>query len=120
MKILKNTLLILFIAVSSLGMSSIAVADANKDAVDNISAKVAEAVHAIEANAAQEEVVDLIRQATDLVKDLALSDALDVRRQRSNAHLKQARTAANTGGLTAAKEHLEQATQGFAELKKLL
>jgi len=120
MKILKNALLILFIAASVLGISSVAVAGANEDAVNNISAKVAEAVHAIDANAAKEDVVDLIRQAADLVKDLALSDALDVRRQRSNTHLKQARTAANTGDLTAAKEHLEQATQGFAELKKLL
>ena len=120
MKFLKNTLLILFIAVSALGFSSIAVAGANEEAIDNISAKVAEAVHAIDANAAQEEVVDLIKQASDLVKDMALSDALDVRRQRSNTHLKQARTAANTGGLTAAKEHLEQAAQGFADLKKLL
>jgi hypothetical protein len=34
--------------------------------------------------------------------------------------LKQARTAANTGGLTSAKEHLEQAAQGFADLRKLL
>lgn len=120
MKFLKNTLLILFIAVSSLSFSSIAVAGPNEDAVDNISAKVAEAIHAVDANAAKEEVVDLIRQASDLVKDMALSDALDVRRQRSNSHLKQARTAANTGGLTAAKEHLEQAAQGFADLKKLL
>lgn len=120
MKFLKSTLLILFIAVSSLGISSIAVAGANEDAVDNVSAKVAEAIHAVDANAAQDEVIDLIRQASVLVKDMALSDTLDIRRQRANTHLKQASTTAKTGGLTATKEHLEQAAQGFADLRKLL
>ncbi|MDO9168545.1 MAG: hypothetical protein Q7U18_05550 [Methylobacter sp.] len=120
MKLLKNISLSLFIAVSTAGISSIAVAGAAEVAVDNVSAKVAEASQAIEGGSTQEEVMDLIRTAADLVKEVEVSDTLDVRRQRANGHLKKARLASKSGDLNAAKEHLAQAAKDFADLRKLM
>lgn len=120
MKHLKNIALSLFIAISSAGISSIAVAGTVEVAIDNVSVKVAEATHAIEAGSTKETVTDLIREAADLVKEIAVSDTLDVKRQRANGLLKKARLAAKTGDLDAAKEHLAQASKDFTALKNLL
>lgn len=120
MKLLKNIALSLFIAASTAGISSVAVAGYAEDAVDNVSAKVAEASKAIEGGSTNDEVIDLIRIAADAVKEVEVSDTLDVRRQRANAHLKKARGAAKSGDLAAAKEHLAEAAKGFADLRKLM
>jgi len=120
MKRLKNKLLSLLMAISFASLSSIAIAAAVDVAIDNVSAKVAEASQAIDSGSAQTEVVDLIRKAGDLVKEIEVSDALDVKRQRANGHLKKARVAAKSGDLAAAKEHLAQAAKDFSTLKSLL
>lgn len=120
MKTLKNLVLSLFVLISVAGFSASAIAAGPREAIDSVVAKIAEADQAIdEGSNTSAEIVDLIREAGDLVKNIiSQSDAFDSKRQRANGHLKKARGAAKKGDLVAAKEHLEKATQAFSKLKK--
>ncbi|MDQ7091024.1 MAG: hypothetical protein Q9M50_10345 [Methylococcales bacterium] len=119
MKFLKNIALSLFIAASSVGISSVAFAGPSQ-AIDSVSVKVTEASKAIESGSSKEDIILIIREAADLVKEIHVSDNIDVKRQRANAHLKKARLAAKKSDLDGAKSHLKEATKAFANLKSLL
>ncbi len=118
MKFLKSFALSLVIAVS-MGLSS-SVFAAGEQAVDNVSAKITEATNAIANGSSNEDVILLIRKASRLSKQIPSGDNVDMKRQRSNGHLKKARLAVKKGNLDAAKAHLEKASKGFSELKGLL
>jgi len=116
MKILKTIALSLFIAVSS---ASAAFAGPT-EAINNVSAKITEASEAIAKGSSNEDITLIIREATDLGKEIHVGDNIDVKRQRASAHLKKARLAVKKDKLDAAKKHLTNATKAFADLKKLL
>lgn len=113
MKLLKNIALSLFIAVSA---SSIAFAGI-PETIDEVSVKITEASKAIDEGSSSEDIILIIREATELVKKIPQGDNIDVKRQRANAHLKKARLAAKKGKLDESKEHLKKATKGFADLR---
>jgi len=117
MKFLKNITLSLFLATSTVGISSIAVADYITDSIDQVSLEVSEISKAIEAGSTGDEVVALIRKVSISVKRIPQGDNIDIKRQRANAHLKKARRAAKKGDLEASQEHLTAAAKGFADLR---
>ena len=116
MKILKTIALSLFITVSSIS----AVFAGPTEAINNVSAKITEASEAITKGSSNDDITLIIREATNLGKEIRVSDNIDVKRQRASAHLKKARLAVKKNKLDAAKEHLTKATEAFANLKKLL
>lgn len=117
MKFLKNIALSLFIAASTLGISSVAVADYTTDSIDKVSVEVADAAKAIDDKSSKEDVIVLIKKAAKSVKEIPQGDNIDIKRQRANAHLKKARLAAKKGKLDDAKAHLAKAAEGFAKLR---
>lgn len=131
MKLLKNIALGLVLATASVSVSSIAVAATIDEdgravytpveAIDTVVAKIAEADHAInQGSHPSSDIVDIIKSAMKLSKEINASDAVDVKRQRANGHLKKARTAVKKGHMDQAKGHLATATTAFTALKGIL
>lgn len=133
MKLLKKITLGLLVAVSSMGITSVANAAAGvvdedgrvvftpAGAIDNVSAKIAEAVQAIqEGSHMSSEIADIIRDASRLNKEINANDLVDRHRQKANGHLKKARKAAKKGNLAEAKKHLDIAAPAFVALKGYL
>ncbi len=127
MKFLKKLALGLFLATATVGTSSVAFAFEEgrtsfspAQAIEMVEAQIKIAQDAITAGYKQKEIADLIKEAKDLSKEINANDKVDVKRQRANAHLKKARSAAKKGEMEKAAEHLNNAAKGFAELKGLL
>ena len=118
MKLLKKIALSLFITTSTLGFSSIAVADYITDSIDKVSLEISEASKAIDEGSSSKEVVELIRKAAKSIKNIPQGDNIDIKRQRANSYLKKARFAAKKEKLKKAKEHLAKAIKGFDDLRK--
>jgi len=119
MKLMKKIVLSLLITLSSLGISSVAHAGP-AEAINNVSAKIAEASAAIDNGASSNDVMLIIKQAALLVGEIQIGDNIVSKRQRANAVLKKARIAAKKGKLEDSKKHLEAASQRFSQLKSLL
>ncbi len=131
MKLLKNITLGLVLATASISVSSVAVAvTVDEDgravytpieAIDTVLEKIAEVDHAINQGSHQSsEIVDMIKLAMALSKEINASDAVDVKRQRANAHLKKARSAVKKGHMDEAKGHLATGKAAFIALKNIL
>ena len=128
MKLLKNIVLCLFMAVSVAGVSSVAFAESDPgrisykptEAIDHVLAKIKTAQEAIAAGKDSKEVVGLIKAAKDMSKEINANDKVDVKRQRSTQHLSKAIGMAKEQDLKAAAEHLTEATAAFTELKSLI
>lgn len=132
MKLLKNIVLCLFVAVSAVGVST--VASAAESDPGRISYKPAEAINLVleKIKAAQEaiaankdpkdakEVLEAIKAAKDASKEINANDKVDIARIRANGHLAKAIGMVKEQDLKAASEHLDTAATAFAELKKLL
>lgn len=116
MKIIKNIALSLFIAAFSLGISSVAYAEA----IDDVFAKITEAEKAMASGSAKEDIILIIRDAARKAKDVPAGDNVDTKRQRASGFLKKARLAVKKGDLDAAKEHLAEAAKRFKVVKSLL
>ncbi|MFK5949043.1 MAG: hypothetical protein QM500_09795, partial [Methylococcales bacterium] len=78
MKLLKNIALSLFIAASTVGISSVAFAGTAEN-IDKVSAKVSEASKALDSGSSNDDVILLIRQAAKLVKEIPQGDNIDVK-----------------------------------------
>ncbi len=111
MKLLKNITFVLFIVTSSVVFAGVG------EIIDLVSEKVTEASKAIDNGSSKEDVILLIRTAAKVVKEIPQGDNIDIKRQRANGHLKQARFAAQKGNLDVAKQHLAEASKGFADLR---
>jgi len=128
MKLLKNIVLCLFMAVSVAGVSTTAVAESDPgritykpaEAIDMVVAKIKEAQDAITAGKTPEEVTALVKAAKDMAKEINANDKVDVKRARASIHLSKAIGMAKEKDLKAAAEHLNAATPAFIELKSLL
>jgi len=119
MKLIKMITLSLFIALSTLGVSSVAMAG-NAEVINDVSAKISEASKAIDNGSSSNEVMLIIKEASSLVGELQLNDNVVSKRQRASAVLKKARIAAKKGNLEGSKKHLADASKRFSQLKSLL
>jgi hypothetical protein len=133
MKLLKNIVLCLFIAVSAVGVTSTAYAadggEAGRiiykpaEAINLVLEKIKAAQDAIAANKDPKDVKDVleaIKAAKDASKEINANDKVDIARIRANGHLAKAIGMVKEQDLKAASEHLDTAATAFAELKKLL
>jgi len=124
MKLLKHIALGLFLAVSSVGISSVALAEDDgrisykpADAIDLVVGKINEAEEAIKAGGDNMDIANIIKEAKDFSKEINANDNVDVRRQRANSNLTKARSLAKKGKLEESAVLLEEAKEKFAGLK---
>ncbi len=124
MKLLKHIALGLFLAVSSVGISSVALAEDEgrisynpADAIDLVVTKINEAEEAIKAGGDNMDIANIIKEAKDFSKEINANDNVDVRRQRANSNLTKARSLAKKGKLEESAALLEEAKEKFAGLK---
>lgn len=124
MKLLKKLALGLFLATATVGTSSVAFAYEEgrttfspAQAIEMVEAQIKIAQDAITAGYKKDEIADLIKEAKDLSKEINANDKVDVKRQRANAHLTKARSAAKKGKMEEAAGHLDEGAKAFADLK---
>jgi hypothetical protein len=128
MKLLKNVVLCLFMAVSVAGVSTVAVAENDPgrvtykpaEAIDLVVTKIKEAQDAITAGKSDADVSAIVKAAKDLGKEINANDKVDVKRQRAAVHLSKAIGALKQKDQKLAAEHLAEATKAFTELKSLI
>ncbi len=128
MKLLKNVVLCLFMAVSVAGVSTVAVAENDPgrvtykpaEAIDMVVAKIKEAQDAITAGKSDADVSAIVKAAKDLGKEINANDKVDVKRQRAAVHLSKAIGALKQKDQKLAAEHLAEAAKAFTELKSLI
>ena len=128
MKLLKNIVLCLFMAVSVAGVSTTAFAESDPgrisykpvEAINEVLARIKTAQDAITANQSGEEVAKLIKAAKDMGKEINANDKVDRARQRASQHLSKGIGMAKEQDLPKAAEHLNEAAKAFADLKSLL
>lgn len=123
MKILKNIVLCLFMAMSVVGVSSSAIAaDAGRitytpiEAIGRVLDRIKIAEDAIAANNDAADVAKLVKDAKDASKEIN-SEAIDRLRQQGNGHLAKAIVAAKEKNLALVKTHLDEAAGVFTEMK---
>jgi hypothetical protein len=123
MKILKNIVLCLFMAMSVAGVSSSAIAaDAGRitytpiEAIGRVLDRIKIAEDAIAANNDAADVAKLVKDAKDASKEIN-SEAIDRLRQQGNGHLAKAIGAAKEKNLALVKTHLDEAAGVFTEMK---
>ena len=128
MKVLKNIVLCLFMAVSVAGVSTTAVAESDPgratykpaDAIDIVVKKINEAKDAIAAGKSAEEVYVLAKAAKDFRKEINANDKVDRGNSKATIHLSKAIGLLKEKDAKEALPHLEEAAKEFAELKKLI
>ncbi len=82
--------------------------------------QVTKALIAINANAGGDVVINDIKDALKLSKEINANDKVDRYRNRANDYLKKAREAVKDGDLTKATEHLKEAEKRFLDLKGMI
>lgn len=129
MKILKNILASLILAVIVTAVSAPAFAETDKgrvtykpaESIDMTVAKIQLAIDAVAKGASTEEIDDLIKNASDFSKEINANDKVDRARTKATAKLKTIRTTLKSGG---AKPEIEQdlknVLKDFNDLKGLL
>lgn len=128
MKTIKTIVLSSLIALSMGAFSTVSLAESDPgrisyapaDAIDAVIGKIKEAQAAIDAGKSGDEVYAIIKQGTDLSKEVNANDVVDRARAKANDILKKARTAAKEGDTKKAAEFLPPAEKAFADLKPLI
>jgi len=128
MKMLKKILLASFIAASLGAVSTSAMAETDKgrityaptDAINNVGAKIKVAIDAAAAGTEGDALADLIKEASDLSKEINANDKVDRARSSANNVLKSARKLAQEGKKDEAVEALKDSAKKFEALKGLL
>lgn len=128
MKLLKNIVLCLFMAVSVAGVSTTAFAESDPgratykpaDAIDMVVAKIKEAQDAIAAGKSADEVYALVKAAKDLRKEINANDKVDRGNSKATIHLSKALGLLKEKDIKGATEHLPEAAKAFADLKSLI
>ena len=113
MKMLKKILLALLIAASMGAVSTSAMAETDKgrvtyapaDAINIVSAKIKVAIDAAASGTEGDALADLIKDASDLSKEINANDKVDRARSSANNVLKSARKLAQEGKKTKQKKH---------------
>ena len=128
MKILKKIVLSLLIAASMGAVSTSVLAETDKgrityapaDAINNVTAKIKVAIEAAAAGTEGDALADLIKDASDLSKEINANDKVDRARSTANNVLKSARKLAQEGKKAEAEEALKEAAKKFEALKSLI
>jgi len=128
MKTLKTILLSLFIAASMGAISTSALAEVDPgritykpaEAIDMVVAKIQAAIEGISKGASNEEAAALIKQASDLSKEINANDKVDNARAKANRKLKSAMSHAKESALQEAEAELRDAKKDFEALKSLI
>ncbi|MCK5122467.1 MAG: hypothetical protein KAQ91_10810 [Methylococcales bacterium] len=79
-----------------------------------------QALNAITDNASEVVIIDNIKDALKVSKEINANDKVDRNRQRANGYLKKARKAVRNDDLKKATEDLKEAEQRFLALKGML
>ncbi|HEY8158737.1 MAG TPA: hypothetical protein VIF10_08535 [Methylobacter sp.] len=125
---LKKILLASLIAASLGAVSTSAMAETDKgrityapaDAINNVSAKIKVAIDAAAAGTEGDALADLIKDASDLSKEINANDKVDRARSSANNVLKSARKLAQEGKKDESVEALKDAAKKFEGLKSLI
>lgn len=128
MKSLKKIVLALLVAVSMGGVSTTAFAEASEgrisyqpaEAIDILVKKIKVALDAITSGAEGEAVAKLIKEASDMSKEINANDKVDIARAKATATLKSARKHAQQESLQEAEQELRKAEKQFSDLKGML
>ena len=128
MKTLKTILLSLFIAASmgAVSTSALAETDAGRitykpaEAIDMVVGKIQAAIEGISKGASNDEAAALIKQASDLSKEINANDKVDNARAKANRKLKSAMSHAKESALQEAEAELRDAKKDFEALKSLI
>ncbi|MCK9621798.1 MAG: hypothetical protein M0R47_14825 [Methylobacter sp.] len=128
MKMLKKILLASLIAASMGAVSTSAMAETDKgrvtyapaDAINNVSAKIKVAIDAAASGTQGDALADLIKDASDLSKEINANDKVDRARASANNVLKSAKKLAQEGKTQEAEEALKEAAKKFEALKSLI
>ncbi len=127
MKFLKHIALGLFLAISTVGVSSVAFAEDDgrirfepSVAIDNVIAQIKVAQDAIETGVDGKEIAAMIKKARDLNKEINANDKVDIGRQRANSELSKARGLAKKGQMEEVSHLLIEAATKYENLKKHL
>jgi len=79
-----------------------------------------QALKAIDDNASEVVIIDNIKDALKVSKEINANDKVDRNRQRANGYLKKARKAVRNDDLKTATEDLREAEQRFLALKGMI
>ena len=130
MKLLKSTIVATTLALSlgscpapadiCLGMACMYNRMTAAEGIDATIVQVNEAMKAVTNKAGDEAIIENIKEALAMSKEINANDKLDRNRNRANDSLKKARSAVKEGDLAKAKEFLKEAESRFAGLKSMI
>lgn len=125
MKNFKKILLAASIALSMGAFSSVSLAEKAKvppaEAIDAIAEKANAADALIKAGGEKrDDVVNLLKQAKDLSKEVSANDKVDFKRQKVQGALKKAIAEAKDGKMEASSEAIKEINSLLAEMKSLI
>ena len=128
MKILKPFLLSVCLGASMGSFSTAALAECEDGrtcfepdvAIDNVVAKIMETRHAIDNGADSESIINLIKEAISLNKEINANDVVDRNRQKAAKYLKLARKEVRNSALQPADSHLLEAERRFKALHGMI
>jgi cell shape-determining protein MreC len=127
MKLLKDIALGIFLAISSVGVSSVAIAEDDgrtvytpAAAIKLVTDQIEKAQQAITEDVDHKEIAALIRKAKRFSKEINANDEVDRKRQHANNSLKEARKYAKENDLPEAAKELDEAKIRFSNLSNLL
>ena len=90
------------------------------EGIDATVGQTRQALKAISDNASEVIIIDNIKDALKVSKEINANDKVDRNRQRANAYLKKARKAVRNGDFVQATEDLKEAENRFLGLKDML
>ncbi|MEI6147128.1 MAG: hypothetical protein D0531_11390 [Methylococcales bacterium] len=130
MKLLKSTIVATTLALSlgsfpatadiCLGMACMYNRMTAAEGIDATIVQVNEAMKAVTNKAGDEAIIENIKEALAMSKEINANDKLDRNRNRANDSLKKARSAVKEGDLAKATEFLKEAESRFAGLKSMI
>jgi hypothetical protein len=128
MKILKSAVIAFSLAAAMGSFSTAAVAESDPgrasykptDVINEVVTRITAAETAINNGAEGDAVVDLIKKASDFIKELNANDKVARYADKARGHLKLAITSAKAANLQEAKQHLAAGKEGVEALKKML
>lgn len=130
MKLLKNAVVASTLALSlgsfsanaeiCLGMACMYNRMTPSEGIDATVGQVTKALIALNDNAGSDVIINDIKEALKLSKEINANDKLDRNRNRANDYLKKARTAVQDGDSAKAKELLTEAEKRFSDLKDMI
>jgi len=90
------------------------------EGIDATMGQITETLKAISTKAGNDVIIENIKDALKLSKEINANDKLDRNRNRANDSLKKARGSVKDGDMVAATEYLKEAENRFSELKGMI